>query len=254
MERVKDKVCIVTGAAMGLGKADAEALAREGAYVIVADIDSRGAATATQIGPRANFVAFNVTIEDEWRALIADTVRQFGRLDVLVNNAGVVKFGSIETMPLEDWNRDIAVSLTGTFLGCKHALPAMRSSGGGSIINMGSVAALVGIPPVPAYTAAKGGIRSLTRLVAVQCARDQSNVRCNIIHPGSIDTPMIRSVIGDEAANTGQLPDGTRLSRLGQPNDIANAVVFLASDESRMMNGADFVLDRSVTIQEGFAP
>ena len=254
MGRVAGKVCIVTGAAMGLGRADAEALAREGAQVILADIDTRAAEVAQGIGDRATFLPLNVAVERDWQEVIATTVKKFGRLDVLVNNAGVVKIGALEAMSLEDWNRDLSVSLTGTFLGCKHALPAMRAAGGGSIINMGSTAALIGIPGVPAYSAAKGGIRSLTRLIAVQCAKDKSNIRCNVIHPTSVDTPMIRSVIGAEAAITHRHADGTPLSRLGQPMDVANVVVFLASDESRMMNGADLVLDQTVTIQEGFMP
>ena len=254
MGRVSGKVCLVTGAAKGLGRADAEALAREGAQVILADLDPTGQDVASAIGSNAMFARLNVAEESEWQALIALVLKKFGRLDVLVNNAGVVKIGALETLSLEDWNRDLSVSLTGTFLGCKHALPAMRAGGGGSIINMGSTAALIGIPGVPAYTAAKGGIRSLTRLIAVQCAKDKSNIRCNVIHPTSVDTPMIRSVIGAEAALSGKHADGTPLSRLGQPIDVANVVVFLASDESRMMNGADLVLDQTVTIQEGFMP
>jgi 3(or 17)beta-hydroxysteroid dehydrogenase len=201
MSRLAGKVALVTGAASGLGKADATALARAGARVVVTDIDrSAGEALAADlerlIPGGALFLEQDVRDEARWQAVIKATVEKFGRLDVLVNNAGVVVVATPETTTLEQFRFANAVMSEGVFLGCKHAIPAMRDSGGGSIINMSSVASHLGYPVFFAYSAAKGAVRSMTKAVAVHCQTMKYNIRCNSIHAGAIDTPMV------EKANT----------------------------------------------------
>ena len=186
-----------------------------------------------------------VTDEAAWQGLIADAVQRFGRLDVLVNNAGIVIPGTVESTSLEDWRKIQAVNSEGVFLGCKHAIPAMAKSGGGSIVNISSVAALVGTPPFAAYAASKGAVRSLTQTVAVHCAQQKNGVRCSSVHPGGIDTPMVRNLGGPRQSP----PQGSGggMPTLGQPDDIANMVLYLASDESRLVNGAAMVVDGGMT-------
>ncbi len=243
--RVTGKVCIVTGGAMGIGKAEAEALADEGAHVIVADIDeAAGAATAVHIGKSAVFLPLDVRIEDNWRAVVGSTLERFGRLDVLVNNAAIIEIGDVETCTLDSWRRVSAVSVEGSFLGVKHALPAMRSSGGGSIINTSSSAALQGVSIVPAYGAAKAAVAALTRTVAVHCIERGYPIRCNVIHPHNIETPMMHGIVKQLA---GDLPDGPPALVGAPPMSVAKTVVFLASDESSDLNGAAIVLDRGAT-------
>lgn len=242
MARVKDKVAIVTGAAMGLGAAHAATLAREGSRVVVTDIDeAAGSAVASEL-PGAIFLPLDVRDEARWIEVMAETDRQFGRLDILVNNAGVVRFGSIEECSLEDYRFLNAVMSEGTFLGCKHAIPLMTRSGGGSIINTSSVAALRGKPIIPAYTSAKGAILALTRSVAAHCKGRGNHIRCNVLLPGAIETPMAaatrRFFGGDE--NVGGINFHTIE---GVPQDAANIVLFLASDESRGITGSAIVVD-----------
>jgi 3(or 17)beta-hydroxysteroid dehydrogenase len=252
MSRLAGKVALVTGAASGLGKADATALARAGARVVVTDIDrSAGEALAADlerlIPGGALFLEQDVRDEARWQAVIKATVEKFGRLDVLVNNAGVVVVATPETTTLEQFRFANAVMSEGVFLGCKHAIPAMRDSGGGSIINMSSVASHLGYPVFFAYSAAKGAVRSMTKAVAVHCQTMKYNIRCNSIHAGAIDTPMV------EKANTelGMTMDAYESAPwgLGKPEDVANLVVFLASDESRFVNAAEILLDNALTVQ-----
>ncbi len=255
--RVEGKVAIITGAAKGLGRADAELLAQEGAKVVLTDVDTaEGEKVAAGIGPNALFVPQDVTDEAGWQRLIEQTVGHFGGLHVLVNNAGIVTLGDPETATAEDYRRIMAVSMDATFYGCKYAIPAMRDSGGGSIINMSSIAALVGESYVAAYCAAKGAIRSYTKAVAVHCAQNAMNIRCNSIHPAGIDTPMVRSVQAQTAGAARPEPGAApvRASRLGEAKDIAYAVLYLASDESRFVNGAEMVIDNSITVMSGIVP
>lgn len=247
MGRVDGKVAIVTGGAMGLGEADARILAREGARVVLTDINRDiGAAVAKDIG--AEFRFLDVTQEAPWIELIADVVKKYGALHILVNNAGIVEPGNIETQTAEAWRRQMAVSADGTFFGCKYAVPAMKKSGGGSIINMASIASKRGVHNVTAYCAAKGAVEALTRAVAVHCLTEKNNVRCNSLHPGSIDTPMVRGV-GAQMVAAGLVPEQSPsspspvASRLGEPIDIANLVLFLASDESKFISGQEFIPD-----------
>jgi 3(or 17)beta-hydroxysteroid dehydrogenase len=255
MGRVSGKVAIITGAAKGLGEADARMLAREGAKVILTDVDeANGVRVAAEIGASARFVKQDVRDEEGWKALIADVMAKEGRLDILVNNAGVVEVGTIETCTYEDWRFVMDVSADGTFFGCKYAIPAMKQSGGGSIINMASVACLQGYPSVTAYAAAKGAVEGMTRAIAVHCTQNKLNIRCNSIHPGTIDTPMVASMVPKSAAaGTPMNTDGPR-PILGHPDDIANTVLFLASDESRFINGTQIAVDNTSTVTPGFVP
>ena len=258
MGRVSGKVAIVTGAAKGLGEADARLLATEGAKVVLTDVDeANGARVAAEIGSSARFVRQDVRDEAAWQALIADVMAREGRLDILVNNAGVVEVGNIENTTAEAWRFIMAVSADGTFFGCKHAIPAMKRSGGGSIINMASVASLQGVPMVTAYCAAKGAVEALTRAVAVHCTQNRLPIRCNSVHPAGMDTPMVRSM-GPKLAEAGMLPAADAPpptpTRLGAAEDIAQAVLYLASDESRFVNGQKLVVDNSLTVTPGVVP
>ena len=253
MGRIDGKVAIVTGGSQGLGKADCEALAREGARgVVITDIKvADGRALAGQLNKArpgsALFIEQDVRDEQRWQEVIGRTVMEFGRLDVLVNNAGIVIPATPEATTLEQFRLHNAVMSEGMFLGCKHAIPAMRKSGGGSIINMASVATHLGYPAFFAYSAAKGAIRGMTKSIAVWCQMQKYNIRCNSLHPGATDTPMITEtnrLLGipeDYFTNSGP--------GLGRPQDVASIVVFLASDESRLINGAELVADNALTIQ-----
>lgn len=251
MGRVEGKVAIVTGAASGLGAADARVLAREGARVVLTDVnEAAGSALAKDLG--ALFVRQDVSEEASWPALVADVQRRYGRLDVLVNNAGIAVVADIEHTTTEVWRRTLAVHLDGTFFGCRAAIPAMAASGGGSIVNMSSTAALVGIPPFFAYAAAKGGIRSMTKSIAIHCRTKKNGVRCNSVHPGSIDTPMVQAALaatrGIRLADAEDPAATRRALGLGEPDDVANLVLYLASDESKHVNGAELVIDAGDTV------
>ena len=247
--RVEDKVAIVTGAASGIGRGIAEALAREGARVILTDLQEElGREAAKAIGGDAVFVRQDVTSEESWRSVISAALERFGRLDVLVNNAGIIIVVDIENTTVEQWRKIMAVNAEGVFLGCKHAIPAMRKSGGGSIVNLSSAAGLVGTPMFPAYSASKGAVRLLTKSVAAHCRDKGDAIRCNSIHPGGVDTPLLHAIGG-----TRGLPDLESLSAPGRavgygtPADIGHLVVYLASDESRFMNGSEVAIDGCYT-------
>ncbi len=257
--RLAGKVAIVTGGSKGLGAADAQLFVAEGATVVIADVDvGMGEALAAELGSAATFMRLDVRNEAEWQVLVAAVVEKHGRLDVLVNNAGVVEMHSPETIEEADLRFVMAVSVDGTVWGCKYAIPAMKASGGGSIVNMASIASVQGEPYVAAYCAAKGAVEAYTRAVAVHCAQGRYNIRCNSVHPSGIDTPMVRSVPGKMAASN--LPtlveqaSGAGLNPLGEPVDIANLVLFLASDESRFISGQAMVVDNTASITEGIVP
>jgi 3(or 17)beta-hydroxysteroid dehydrogenase len=255
MARLAGKVAIITGAAKGLGAADARLFAAEGATVIIADVDDAGsAALAAEIGGAATYHHLDVTSESEWQALIAAVVARHGRLDILVNNAGVVEFGDPETITEKDYRKIMAVSIDGVVFGTKHAIPAMRKSGGGAIVNMASLAAIQGEPTFAAYCAAKGAIDAYTRSTAVYCIRNGIPVRCNSVLPSGIDTPMVQSLPGKLAGMATAAPahdNATATNRLGEPEDIANLVLFLASDESRFINGQSHIIDDGAAVIAG---
>ena len=250
MGRVEGKVALITGAAQGLGLADAQVLAREGATVVMTDIqDEAGEAAAAGIreaGGNATFRHHDVSSEREWKTVIEDIRDQHGRLDVLVNNAGLVQMATPEDCTLESFRLHNSVMNEGVFLGCKHALPLMRETGGGSIINMSSTASHLGYPIFFAYSAAKGAVRSMSKAVAVHCQTNGYNIRVNSLHPGAIDTPMI-----DQTSAELGIENKSDLSPvgLGEPEDVANVVLFLASDESRFVNGSEIVIDNTLCIQ-----
>ncbi|MDH4611437.1 SDR family oxidoreductase [Pseudomonas sp. BN102] len=249
MKRVQDKVVLITGAASGVGKADALLLAAEGARVVLADIDRvAGEALAAEIGAAALFVELDVAEEQHWQRAIEQTLATFGRLDVLVNNAAICPLGTIEEASLAQWRNVMRVNADGYFLGCKYGIEAMkRNASGGSIIMMSSVAALGGLPPMCAYTGSKGAVTALTRNVAMHCKNSGYRIRCNSIHPDGIWTPMTQSLVPNldpVALGIGDNP----MARMCMPEDVANLVLFLASDESRFVNGAELRIDNAQTI------
>ncbi|HJW41487.1 MAG TPA: glucose 1-dehydrogenase [Rhizomicrobium sp.] len=252
MDRVKGKVALVTGGASGIGRASALLLAKEGAAVAITDIqDDQGrdvVAVIKKAGGDAIFLRHDVANEEAWMSVVSGVKARFGRLDILVNNAGIAIAGSVLTMTLADWRRQQAINLDGVFLGVKHSLPLMRASGGGSIVNISSLAGLKGAATLAGYCATKGGVRLFTKAVALECGAARDNVRVNSIHPGIIETPIWLGIVpGASGANAPNLdamsetvvPTGKK----GVPEDIAAGVLFLASDESRYMTGSELVID-----------
>jgi NAD(P)-dependent dehydrogenase (short-subunit alcohol dehydrogenase family) len=249
MGRLDGKVALVSGGARGQGAAEAQLFAREGAKVVFGDIlDAEGRQVEAGIraaGGEATYVHLDVTNEASWRAAVDTAVSRYGALQVLVNNAGIYIRKRIEETTEDDLDQLLAVNVKGVSLGVKHALPAMRRAGGGSIINISSVAGLVGNPNgSPIYTTSKGAVRLFTKATAMQHARE--NIRCNSIHPGPIDTAMLDETAGGRsAAMLGRVP----LGRVGTVEDIAYGVLYLASDESSFVTGSELVIDGGLTAQ-----
>ena len=254
MGRVTDKVAIITGGASGLGLASARRLAEEGARVVLADINlEQGQAVAGEI-PGARFEHLDVTREANWIALIDKVIADFGCLDILLNCAGIVRLASIEDTSEEIWREINAVGTDGTFFGCKHALRVMKVAGGGSIINMCSTASIQGGPMIFAYAASKSAIRGMTKSVAVLSAQSGYGVRCNSVHPGNMRTPMLEGMKKIVMENDPEAAKAMENVWVGEPVDVANMVLFLASDESAAVNGAAMVVDNTTTITEGVVP
>ncbi len=251
MGRVQDKVALVTGGASGIGLTTAGLLAREGAKVVIADIDRAAAARAVAaLGPPASAQPLDVTREADWIAATDAVVRDFGRLDILVNNAGTALLKDIEATTLDDWRGLMAVNLDGTFLGCKHAIRVMKERGGGSIVNLSSIAGMIGNPSLAAYCASKGGVRLLTKTVALHCARRGYNIRCNSVHPSFVQSPMLEAMIAaarDPDKMRANVTAAAPLGRLAQPAEVAQTILFLASDESAFTTGAELVVDGGLT-------
>ena len=260
MGQVDGKIALLTGGASGIGAACAETLAREGARVVVTDIDeARGEALVSTIagaGGQAIFLAQDVTDEGRWREVVGEVERRYGRLDVLVANAGIgIMVASIVEMSLEDWRRQTAINLDGVFLSVKHCLPLMRRSGGGSIVMTSSIAGLRGSATLAGYCATKGGVRLFAKAIAMECASLGDGVRVNSVHPGIIDTPIWGKIRPDLAGGGRNAPidieeygrRGAPLGRVGTPQDIANGVLFLASDASSYMTGSELVIDGGIT-------
>lgn len=254
MGRVQDKVAIVTGAASGLGLASSRRLAQEGARVVLVDInEEQGTAAAGDI-PGASFVAMDVGREQGWIDLVGNTVAEYGRLDILLNFAGIVRLASIEQTTEEMWRQINAVGTDGTFFGCKHALRVMKEAGSGSIINMCSTASIDGGPNIFAYAASKSAIRGMTKSVACLSAQEGYGVRCNSIHPGNMATPMLQGMYDIVKEHDPASAEAMDKIWVGEPLDVANMVLFLASDESCAVNGAELVIDNTSTLTAGSVP
>lgn len=252
MGRVQGKVAIVTGAASGMGEASAQLLAREGAAVVISDLQGdKGKAVAESIvaaGGRGLHVEHDVTSEESWRNVMAKTLEAFGGLDILVNNAGVgAPFGSVEDLSLDDWRKVMAVNMEGVFLGTKYGIEAIRKTGrGGSIVNFSSTMGIVGSPSTAAYVASKGGVRLFTKSAALHCAKERYGIRVNSVHPGWIRTPMSSAALDNlaQAGSAGNKAlDLTPLGRIGEPDDVAYGVLYLASNESSFVTGTELVID-----------
>jgi NAD(P)-dependent dehydrogenase (short-subunit alcohol dehydrogenase family) len=251
--RLAGKVALVTGGGSGLGEATARRFAAEGAHVYVTDIDGEAARrVAEAIGEQATARTQDVTDEADWDVLMAEILSSRSSLDVAVNNAGVAITGSVEDATLADWRKTQAVNLDAVFLGTRAAIKAMKQTGGGSIINISSIEGIVGEPMAAAYNASKGGVRIFTKSAALHCAKERYNIRVNSVHPGFIMTPMVEkgmSMLGEEAAAAMlervnlEIP----LGAMGEPGDIANGCLFLASEESRYMTGSELIIDGGFT-------
>jgi 3(or 17)beta-hydroxysteroid dehydrogenase len=248
MDRVKDKVALVTGCAGGLGRAEAMLLAKEGAVVVVTDIDEsaveRLAEEIKSQGGKSAYAKLDVTSEDEWNRVIDRILEELRKLDVLVNNAGVIFYKKIEDTSLTEWRRLMSVNLDGVFLGAKCAIKAMRANGTGSIINIASVAGLIGNPDAAAYHASKGGVRSFTKAAAIECSKAGYgyNIRINSIYPGVINTSMADDLKKDEVKLQTAL-SWHAMGHFGEPEDVAYGVLYLASDESKFLTGSELVID-----------
>lgn len=250
MGKISEKVALVTGAASGIGRAISETLANEGAHVVVADVNESGAReTARVIGDGALFQYLDVTNENDWQTAISMASERFGGLDILVNSAGIGIMGDVEETLLEDWNRVIGVNLTGTFLGCKHAIRAMKINGG-AIVNICSVAGIVGFEDLAAYAASKGGVTTFTKSVALNVAAKGYGIRVNSINPTYVDTPIL-----DEAAEAFEsrevmiagMAEMIPIGRLATAQDIADAALFLVSDSASMITGTYINVDGGTT-------
>jgi NAD(P)-dependent dehydrogenase (short-subunit alcohol dehydrogenase family) len=249
--RVAGKVVLITGGASGIGLASAEACAREGARVVITDVNVEdGESQARRLvaeGLAVEFLQQDASSEADWRRVVDEVVRRHGKLDVLVNNAGIAVIAPIELETIEGWRRTQAVNMEGVFMGTREAVRVMKGRGG-SIINISSIEGIIGEPMVPAYNASKGGVRVLTKSVALYCAQQGYGIRVNSVHPGYVGTPLVANAIGalppDQAvALQADLLSRIPLGRLGEPREIASGVLFLASDESSYMTGSELVID-----------
>ena len=251
MGRLDGKVAIISGGARGQGAAEVRLFAGEGARVCFGDIlDDEGMkleAEVRELGGDVTYAHLDVTQEPDWSRMVELTESKYGKLDILVNNAGIT-LGTlgIDEIPLEEWQRLMDINVNGVFLGTKHAIPAMRRSGGGSIVNISSTAGIVGIGRSSAYTASKGAVRLFTKATALQHATD--NIRCNSVHPGPVATPFLQELL-DNPEKLEERLTRVPLGRLATPDDVAYGVLFLASDESSYMTGSELVIDGGTTAE-----
>ena len=254
MGRLQNKIALITGASRGLGEATAKLFVKEGAKVILSDVlDDEGEGLANKLG--ATYYHLDVSSEDAWQNISALIVKQYGRLDVLFNNAGIIgldaDFGpqDPEHASLSSWHQVHAVNLDGVFLGCKHGIKLMKEKGG-SIINMSSRSGVVGLPGAAAYASSKAAIRNHTKTVALYCAEQEYNIRCNSLHPGAVLTQIWDPMLGEDdkkhAKNQAKLETGIPLGHMGEPLDVAYAALYLASDESKYMTGSELTLDGGI--------
>jgi len=249
--RLQNKVAFISGGARGMGAAEAKLFAQEGAKVVIGDVlNDEGRKTESEInemGGECLFVRLDVTSEDSWADAIATTVSRFGKLDVLVNNAGVVARGTVEDTTIDDYDRIMDINAKGVFLGTKAAIPELRKAGGGSIVNIASISGNVGQSDVQAvYNASKGAVRIFTKSAAIQYAGE--GIRVNSVHPGDIDTPMAQARLNDPQLQR-EAEARSPLGRTGRPEEVAYGVLYLASDESSFVTGSELVIDGGYTAQ-----
>ena len=253
MGRVESKIALITGAARGLGQATAELLAREGAIVVVTDIDGDGAdATAEGIaaaGGTAMALTQDVTDERRWTEVVAAIDETYGALDILVNNAGIAAVGTVLDETAESWRRTHAIDLDSVFFGCRAAIPLLAASGGGSIVNISSISGVIAGHNLAAYNSAKAAVTHLSKSVALHCANDGNGIRCNSVHPVFVDTPMLdsMSLTADRARLLEKLGRQIPLGRVARPEDVAYAVLYLASDESAFVTGTELRVDGGIS-------
>lgn len=251
MSRLHHKVAIITGAGSGMGREEALLFAKEGAKVVVTDIQeekvNQVVAEIKEAGGEAIGLFHNVTSEENWVKVVEQAVQAYGKIDILVNNAGIPSSATpLHEATLESWNRTMDINLTGTFLGMKHVIPVMMANKGGSIVNISSIAGLTGGSGASAYTASKGGVRLLTKGTAIQYAKE--NIRVNSVHPGFIETPMTTDLFEDDQTNQ-WFRSLTPLPRLGKASDVAEGVLFLASDASSFITGIELPVDGGYSAQ-----
>jgi 3(or 17)beta-hydroxysteroid dehydrogenase len=248
--RLAGKAALITGAASGIGRATAALFHAEGAKVAATDRNEAGLAETKAFADLV--LAQDVTDETRWRQVVDTVVAAFGRLDILVNSAGIAFKGNIETATLDDWRKTHAVNVEGTFLGCREAIRAMRETGGGSIVNLSSVAGIIGDAQSAAYCASKGAVRLLTKSAALHCGRAGYNIRLNSVHPSFADTAMVRELIAS-SKNPERVREGLAraapMGRMGRAEEVASTILFLASDESSFTTGAEIVVDGGLTAQ-----
>lgn len=251
MGRVDGKIAIITGGGLGIGRATAVLLAKEGARVAVTDInDEEGRETVDRIersGGQADFFSHDVSSEADWKRVVADVQDTFGTPAVLVNNAGIYRIAPLSEITVEDWTTLMDVNVTGTFLGMKYCTPLMENEGRGSVINLSSVAGLVGVANHTCYGASKGAVRTMTKDAAIELA--PSGVRVNSVHPAYIDTQMADYGAEVQTATKEELDAMHRIGHMGEPNDVAYAVLYLASEEAKFMTGSELVIDGGFTAQ-----
>ena len=247
--RLKGKVCVVTGGANGIGLATVRRFVQEGAHVLLTDVDGgAGQRVAQELGPNVAFLQHDVTSATDWENAFSAARRLWGRLDVLVNNAGIAPLGTIESLTPADWQKTLDVNLTGVMTGTQMAIAQMKDSGGGAIVNIASIEGIVGEQIVAAYNASKGGVRIFSKSAAIHCARSGYGIRINCVCPGFTETAMVggaMAALPPEMAQQFQtsLMQKIPMGRLGKAEEIANGILFLASDESSFMTGADLVID-----------
>ena len=246
--RLEGKVALISGGARGMGATEARLFASEGARVVLGDIlEEHGQQVQAEVaesGGEAVFVRLDVTVESDWRRAVDTTVQRFGKLDILVNNAGIFDRSTVQSQTIESWDRVMGINAKGVFLGTKAAIPAMRDAGGGSIVNISSVAGLTGSIQATSYNTSKGAVRILTKSTAIQHASD--GIRCNSVHPGPIETTMLDEVFLNSEVRA-QRETGIPMGRFGTMEDVAKGVLFLASDEASYMTGSELVIDGGLT-------
>ena len=248
--RLENKVALISGGARGMGAVEAKLFAEEGAKVIIGDmLEEEGRKVEAKIneaGGECVFVSLDVSSEEAWQNAVNEAVSRYGKLDILVNNAGIYRAHNVEETTSDEWDQVMDINAKGVFLGTKHAIPAMRDAGGGSIVNISSVAGLVGSRATSAYNASKGAVRLLTKSTAIQYASD--GIRANSVHPGTIETPMTEGFLVDPSMRQDRM-DRTPIGRLGKPEDVAYGALFLASDEASFMTGSELVIDGGRTAE-----